>query len=54
MSNNAEKLSSKKKENVYMGAKIVNQINTNQQSNMCLSAYSVVTQNSSTVNINLG
>ncbi|MCR2042850.1 hypothetical protein [Anaerosalibacter massiliensis] len=42
----------KDKDNVRMGAKIANQINTNQQSNMCLSAYSAVTQNSSTVNIN--
>lgn len=42
------------KDNTYMGAKIANQINTNQQSNMCLSAYSAVTQNSTTVNINLG
>ncbi|NLW23537.1 MAG: hypothetical protein GXY88_09870 [Tissierellia bacterium] len=43
----------KGRENTYMGAKIANQINTNQQSNMLLSAYSVVTQNSTTVNINL-
>lgn len=37
---------------VHMGAKITNQINTNQQSNMVLSAYCVATQNCSTVNIN--
>ena len=39
---------------VHMGAKIANQINTNQQSNMLLSAYCVATQNCSTVNIQLG
>lgn len=37
---------------VKMGAKISNQINTNQQSNMALSAYCVITQNSTTVNVN--
>lgn len=37
---------------VRMGAKISNQINTNQQSNMALSAYCVITQNCSTVNVN--
>lgn len=37
---------------VKMGAKISNQINTNQQSNMALSAYCVITQNSSTINVN--
>lgn len=41
------------RDNTYMGAKIANQINTNQQSNMCLTAYSAVTQSSSTVNISL-
>ncbi|WP_066501020.1 hypothetical protein [Abyssisolibacter fermentans] len=44
----------KKKNDVMMGAKIVNQLNTNQQTNMTLSAYCVTTQNSSTVNINCG
>lgn len=39
---------------VQMGAKIANQINTNQQSNMALTAYCITTQSSSTVNINLG
>lgn len=58
MSKNAQKSSPKKlkpqgKDTTYMGAKIANQINTNQQSNMCLSAYSVATQSSSTVNVNL-
>lgn len=38
--------------NVKMGSKITNQINTNQQSNMVLSAYCVATQSCSTVNIN--
>lgn len=57
-SKSKRKSSSRKKENTYMGAKIANQINTNQintnqQSNMCLSQLSVVTQNSTTVNINL-
>lgn len=42
----------KRGSNVKMGAKISNQINTNQQSNMSLSAYCVVTQTSSIVNIN--
>lgn len=37
---------------VKMGAKICNQLNTNQQSNMALSAYSAITQNCSTININ--
>ncbi|MGI6777677.1 MAG: hypothetical protein ACOX7R_06515 [Acetivibrionales bacterium] len=41
-----------KKGSVKMGAKISNQINTNQQSNMALSAYCVITQDCSTVNIN--
>jgi len=40
------------KDDVRMSAKIANQINTNQQSNMALSAYCVITQNTSTVNIN--
>jgi len=38
--------------NVKMGAKIANQINTNQQSNVVLSAYCVVTQTCSNININ--
>jgi hypothetical protein len=42
----------KKANNVKMGAKISNQINTNQQSNMALSAYCAITQTCSTVNIN--
>lgn len=42
----------KEENNVKMGAKISNQINTNQQSNVVLSAYCVVTQTCSTVNIN--
>lgn len=54
MSKNIQKSMPKGKDTTYMGAKIANQINTNQQSNMCLSAYSAVTQNSTTVNINLG
>ncbi|HHV99374.1 MAG TPA: hypothetical protein GXX36_07345 [Clostridiaceae bacterium] len=37
---------------VKMGAKIANQINTNQQSNVVLSAYCVVTQVCTTININ--
>lgn len=53
MSKEVKKKPSKATDNTYMGAKIANQINTNQQSNMCLSAYSAVTQNSTTVNINL-
>ena len=44
----------RKPSNIKMGAKITSQINTNQQSNMVLSAYSVVTQSCSVVNINLG
>lgn len=39
---------------VHMGAKIANQINSNQQSNMALTAYCITTQNSSTVTINFG
>lgn len=53
MSKDTQKSLPKGKQNTYMGAKIANQINTNQQSNMLLSAYSVVTQNSTTININL-
>ena len=41
-----------KKNDVYMRADIIDQLNTNQQSNMTLSAYSVVTQSYSTVKIN--
>ncbi|SDK07066.1 hypothetical protein [Natronincola ferrireducens] len=41
-------------EDVQMSAKITNQINTNQQCNMVLSAYCVTTQSCSTVNINFG
>jgi len=37
---------------VKMGAKIANQVNTNQQSNMALSAYCVITQECSAVNLN--
>lgn len=39
---------------IKMGAKIANQINTNQQSNVSLSALCVTTQSCSTVNINFG
>ncbi|HEY8363469.1 MAG TPA: hypothetical protein VIK77_11475 [Tissierellaceae bacterium] len=54
MAKNSSKSSPKVNETTYMVAKIANQINTNQQSNMCLSSCSAVTQNSTTVNINLG
>lgn len=54
MSKETSKKIPKARESTYMGAKIANQINTNQQSNMCLSSLSAVTQNSPTVNINLG
>ncbi|SCY50373.1 hypothetical protein [Alkaliphilus peptidifermentans] len=37
---------------VYMQADIIDQINTNQQSNMTLSAYSTITQSYSNVKIN--
>jgi len=54
MSRNTENaLSNKKDEGTFMDAKIANQINTNQQSNMCLTQLSVVTQNSTTINISL-
>ncbi len=36
MSKEVAKSLPKGKQNTYMGAKIANQINTNQQSNMCL------------------
>lgn len=54
MSNEAANALPKCKEdnNIKMGAKISNQINTNQQSNIALSAYCVITQTCSTVNIN--
>jgi hypothetical protein len=38
--------------NVKIGAKISNQLNTNQQSNMALSAFCTATQTCSIVNIN--
>ncbi len=38
--------------NMHMQAEIVDQVNANQQSNMTLSAYSVITQSYSTVKIN--
>lgn len=54
MSKKVENQLSKKREgSTYMGAKVANQINTNQQSNMCLTQLNVVTQNSSTINISL-
>jgi hypothetical protein len=37
---------------VLMQADIIDQANTNQQSNMTLSAYSVITQSDSTVRLN--
>ncbi|MEW6622866.1 MAG: hypothetical protein AB1420_07040 [Bacillota bacterium] len=36
---------------VYMQAEIIDQLNTNHQSNMTLSAYSVITQSASTIKI---
>lgn len=51
--NTGNKLANRKEGGTFMGAKIANQINTNQQSNMCLTELSVVTQNSTTVNISL-
>lgn len=42
------------RDDVRMSAKITNQINTNQQCNMVLSAYCATAQNCSTVNINFG
>lgn len=42
----------KKKSDVQMGAKIANQINSHQQTNMLLSAYCATTQSCTTVNIN--
>ena len=38
---------------IFMQSDIVNQINYNQQSNMTISAYSVITQSFSTVKINI-
>lgn len=38
---------------IYMQSDIVDQLNYNQQSNMTLSAYSVITQSFSTVKINI-
>lgn len=42
----------KGKNDIQMGAKIANQINALQQSNILLSAYCATTQSCSTVNIN--
>lgn len=38
---------------MHMQAGIIDQLNTNQQSNMTLSAYSVITQNCSTIKFNI-
>lgn len=49
-------MESKKKtkaNDILMASDIVDQINYNQQSNMSLSAYSVITQSYSTVKINI-
>lgn len=48
-----EGVGKRKRSAIQMGAKVTNQINTNQQSNMVLSAYCAVTQSCSTVNINM-
>lgn len=54
MSKKAEKqLANHRDGSTFMGAKVANQINTNQQSNMSLTQLSVVNQNSSTINLNL-
>lgn len=42
-----------KANDILMASDIVDQINYNQQSNMSLSAYSVITQSYSTVKINI-
>lgn len=39
-------------DDIFMQSDIVDQLNYNQQSNMALSAYSIITQSFSTVNIN--
>lgn len=43
-----------KGKDMYMQADIIDQVNTNQQSNMTLSAYSVITQSDSCIKINSG
>ncbi len=43
----------KKSNDILMQSDIVDQLNYNQQSNMTLSAYSVITQSFSTVKINI-
>lgn len=48
----ANQLKNTKATDVYMEAGIIDQVNTNQQSNMTLSAYSVITQSYSAVKIN--
>ncbi|WP_028309660.1 hypothetical protein [Desulfitibacter alkalitolerans] len=49
---NLDKLSKLKgPAHVYMQAEIIDQLNTNNQSNMTLSAYSIITQSSSMVKI---
>lgn len=45
---------SEKNNSVQMGAKIANQINSIQQSNMLLTYTCVITQNAGVTNINLG
>jgi hypothetical protein len=55
MPENKSVLPKRKKSNgVHMQADIVDQINTNQQSNMALCLYSVITQSCSTVKLNGG
>ncbi len=55
MSNNKANKLPKDSENydTYMQADIIDQLNTNQQSNMTLSAYSIITQSYSTVKFNI-
>ncbi|MCG8502442.1 MAG: hypothetical protein MJB12_18825 [Firmicutes bacterium] len=43
-----------KAKDIYMQADMIDQVNKNQQSNMTLSAYSVITQSDSAVKINGG
>lgn len=46
-------INNKVQDGVYMQADIIDQLNTNQQSNMTLSSCSVITQSGSAVKINV-
>lgn len=48
-----KKLPARRRNDVYMEAEIIDQLNTNQQSNMTLSTESVITQSESMIKLNI-